>query len=143
MQECDAITELCLRSKAHWGYDAEFMDLCRVELTVTPATLKTRFCRIATDNSPVGYVEVSFDDGELNLEKLFVDPGAMRRGIGRILMDAATGYGRSVGAGEMVIEADPDAVPFYQKLGAVEAGEVASGSIPGRTLPRLVLDLMT
>jgi hypothetical protein len=39
------------------------------------------------------------------------------------------------------IEADPDAVRFYQRMGARLAGSAASGSIPGRTLPRLILDL--
>ncbi|MEE8545291.1 MAG: hypothetical protein V3T29_05715 [Alphaproteobacteria bacterium] len=35
--EAAALTDLALRSKAHWGYDAAFMAACRAELTVTPA----------------------------------------------------------------------------------------------------------
>jgi hypothetical protein len=41
----------------------------------------------------------------------------------------------------MTIDADPGAVPFYERMGAVPAGLVPSGSIPGRFLPRLVVAL--
>ncbi len=34
--EADAISNLALRSKAHWGYSAEFLEMCRTELTYTP-----------------------------------------------------------------------------------------------------------
>ena len=34
-EEAPALTELCLRSKAVWGYDAAFMQACRRELTMT------------------------------------------------------------------------------------------------------------
>ena len=33
--ELQSLTELCLRSKAVWGYDAAFMAACRIELTLS------------------------------------------------------------------------------------------------------------
>jgi len=33
-EECGLLTELALRSKAVWGYDAAFMEACREELTI-------------------------------------------------------------------------------------------------------------
>jgi hypothetical protein len=41
----------------------------------------------------------------------------------------------------MIIEADPDAAPFYRRLGARDAGLAPSGSIAGRMLPKLVVEL--
>lgn len=35
--EAGELTELALRSKAHWGYDEAFMASCREELTVRPS----------------------------------------------------------------------------------------------------------
>jgi hypothetical protein len=35
--EAGELTELALRSKAHWGYDEAFMASCREELTVRKA----------------------------------------------------------------------------------------------------------
>jgi hypothetical protein len=36
--ESDAslLTELALRSKSYWGYDPEFLEACRAELTIEP-----------------------------------------------------------------------------------------------------------
>lgn len=140
--ECEAITAMCLRSKALWGYDDDFVAKCRDELTVTPAMIANRFARVMIDDgASVGYVEVSDEDGEFHLEKLFVGPDVMRRGLGAQLLSAAIGYVRSAQGSCLTIAADPGAVPFYCRNGAVRAGEVASGSIPGRTLPLLHLSV--
>ena len=48
---------------------------------------------------------------------------------------------REAGATALVIGADPRAAGFYRRMGAVEAGVVPSGSIPGRMLPLLKLRL--
>ena len=39
LDEASKLTELCLRSKACWGYGEEFMRACEVELTVTASTM--------------------------------------------------------------------------------------------------------
>jgi hypothetical protein len=41
----------------------------------------------------------------------------------------------------MVIEADPGAAPFYERMGAHYAGLAPSQSIPGRMLPRMLVEL--
>lgn len=39
------------------------------------------------------------------------------------------------------LDADPCAAPLYERYGARRVAEVPSGSIPGRLLPRLVIEL--
>ncbi len=34
--EAAIISELAMRSKAHWGYSPEFVEACRAELSHTP-----------------------------------------------------------------------------------------------------------
>src|SRR5262245_50602955 len=46
-----------------------------------------------------------------------------------------------MGARRLLIESDTDAAPFYRRMGARDVGVVASGSIPGRLLPRLAYEL--
>jgi hypothetical protein len=41
----------------------------------------------------------------------------------------------------MIIEADPGATPFYERMGARHAGFARSQSIAGRMLPRMQMDL--
>ena len=48
---------------------------------------------------------------------------------------------RALGAVRMIIEADPGATPFYERMGARHAGFVRSQSIAGRMLPRMQMYL--
>lgn len=40
--EAEILSDLALRSKAHWGYDAEFIEACRDELTVDASEVARR-----------------------------------------------------------------------------------------------------
>ena len=140
--EAAALTELCLRSKAVWGYDAAFMQACRGELAVTPAAITSSRVQVAEiDGRLAGVAEVKSEGQIAQLEKLFVEPAMLRTGTGRKLLDWAKATARAAGATTMLIEADPDAAPFYRRMGAVDDGVVPSGSIPGRFIPRLNLSL--
>ena len=73
---------LCLRSKAHWGYDDDFMRKCREELTLTPDDLSRDPVVVARSGGDmVGVAQISVGE-RCYLEKLFVDPKAMGGGVG-------------------------------------------------------------
>ena len=142
IDELAALTELCLRSKAVWGYDEVFMRACRAELTLAPRDLETSRIQIAeSDGKVVGVVQVSVAGTEASLDKLFVEPDVLRTGAGRALFDWAAETARDQGARTLVIEADPGAAAFYRRVGARDDGFARSASIPGRLLPRLKLRL--
>src|SRR3954451_21552836 len=140
--ELPALSELCLRSKAIWGYDADFMAACRAELTLHPHELSSSRIAVAEQAGTIaGVVQVKITGPEADLLKLFIEPSALRGGIGKVLFAWAADVARGMGATRLTIEADPDAAPFYRRLGARDAGLAPSGSIAGRMLPKLVLDL--
>lgn len=144
VEELDALSALCLRSKAVWGYDKDFMNACRAELTLTPADLLTSRTQVAErDGKLLGVAQISTTDDVAHLEKLFVAPDLLRAGVGRCLFAWAIAAAREVGARVMIIEADPGAADFYRRMGARDDGVAPSGSIPGRFLPRLKLPLAT
>ncbi|MET8910816.1 GNAT family N-acetyltransferase [Micromonospora sp. NPDC004551] len=139
--EAAELTELALRSKAHWGYDAEFLARCRAELTLTPETVADHPVAVAERNGrPVGLAALAGDPPDVELAMLFVDPPAIGTGTGRALFDHAAATARSLGARVLWIEADPGAEPFYRHVGATPAGTSVSPST-GRELPRLRYDL--
>jgi GNAT superfamily N-acetyltransferase len=140
--EAAALTELCLRSKAVWGYDEGFMEACRDELTVTPEMLNSSYLQVAeSDGCVVGVAQVTLEINCAELSKLFVEPTRLRCGAGRQLLDWAAKTAREAGATDLIIGADPQAAEFYRRMGAIDAGTVPSGSIPGRRLPLLKLRL--
>jgi GNAT superfamily N-acetyltransferase len=140
--EAAILTELCIRSKAVWGCDEEFMLACRGELTLTASIMQSSSLQVAeVDGHLVGEAQVTVQGELAELNKLFIEPTHLRSGAGKALFEWATTVVRDAGAATMVIEADPDAAGFYRRMGAVDKGIASSGSIPGRLLPRLELRL--
>ena len=142
LADLDRLSDLCLRSKAVWGYDAAFMAACRAELTLQPIDLERTELQIAELGAMLlGVAQIGVCAQEGHLQKLFVEPGHLRSGVGRRLLVWAMTRARELGARRLVVEADPGAETFYRRYGAQVAGQAPSGSIPGRFLPRLVFDL--
>jgi GNAT superfamily N-acetyltransferase len=139
--EGEALTALCLRSKAIHGYDAAFMAACRAELTVHPQRSGHRFAVAEAAGVAVGLAEIACEGRVAELQKLFVEPVWIGKGVGRALLDWARQEAISMGADRLMIDSDPGATDFYLALGAVREGLSPSGSIPGRFLPRLRFDL--
>jgi len=137
--EAEALTALCVRSKAHWGYDIKFMRLSKASLAVSDADIASGRVLVAESGGLVfGMVRVD-PNGELGM--MFVDPTAMGRGAGRALFTAAIALARRLGAQTMLILADPNAAPFYERMGARFVKQAPSDVIPGRTLPLYEYDL--
>ena len=142
VNELPGLSDLCFRSKAVWGYDEAFMEACRGELSFRRQDLEQTHVAIAEEDGRIlGVVQIKISAGTAELLKLFIEPELLQRGTGRTLFAWATDISRRMGAHQLVIEADPDAAPFYRKMGARDAGQAPSGSIPGRMLPRLMFDV--
>ena len=125
-----------------WGYDDDFIEACRRELTIEPNELGSTSIAVAEkDGKIVGIAQIKVVGSEADLLKLFVEPTTLRGGVGKALFVWATDQATNRGANRLVIEADPDAVPFYRRMGAEDRGFAPSGSIAGRMLPKLVKDL--
>ena len=136
VEEAAALTELAMRSKAHWGYDDAFMAACRDELTVRSEHIP-RVDVADLDGRVVGMVRLEPDC----IEDLFVEPDVIGTGVGGALFRHVTRRAASEGMARLTIDADPNAEPFYRSMGAVKVGESPSGSIPGRMLPLLELSV--
>ncbi len=140
--EAEALTLLCLRSKAAWGYDEAFMRACREELTVTAALIASEQMMVAdSDGEVIGVAQLSLAGEAAELAKLFVDAPHLRSGAGRRLFGWSVEAARLAGARNLFVDSDPHAAGFYRRMGMVDDGEVPSGSVKGRMLPRLRLYL--
>jgi GNAT superfamily N-acetyltransferase len=117
------LSALCFRSKAAWGYDNDFMEACRRELSIEPCDLRSTSIAVAEqDGRLAGVAQIKVTGCEADLLKLFVEPTVLRDGIGRALFAWAADLATSQGADRLLIEADPDAAPFYRRMGARDVG---------------------
>lgn len=145
LEEAVELTQIAMTSKAHWGYDAAFMQACAAELTVTPTTLTNpnRIYRVAEIGDCLqGFFCLERTSRDcFELEALFVLPDVMRKGLGGLLMEHACVCARDAGANKLLIQSDPNAGAFYEGAGAKLVGQQPSLSIPGRNLPLYELSL--
>jgi GNAT superfamily N-acetyltransferase len=145
LEEASSLTALCVRSKAHWGYDAAFMKLSAVALTVNEDDIAAGRVLVAVDDAGrmIGMACVLSEGETSDLDSLFVDPPAIGSGAGRALFEAAIILARRQGARRMTILADPNAAAFYERMGARYLRHAPSDAIPGRTLPFYEYDLLS
>ncbi|GAC1626168.1 MAG: GNAT family N-acetyltransferase [Candidatus Acidiferrum sp.] len=136
--EATLLTELTLRSKAHWGYDAAFMADARKDLTFQASRFLPDFhvYILETEEKPIGFCSlIPIDRETIELFDLFVEPECIGRGHGKQLWEYAVNLARTLDYKEMILTADPHAEPFYLRQGAVRTGEKPSNVRPDRMSP--------
>lgn len=143
--EAELLTEIAVRSKAHWGYSAEFMAACRHELVVSASEIASadRIYIVCDAGSLViGFVAMARVDCSVwEVDALFVTPEHIGQGHGRRLMEHALVAVKQREATKVLIQSDPYAADFYASLGCARIGDKESGSIPGRFLPLFEIGL--
>jgi len=138
--ESDALSAIAYASKAHWGYTPAVLDSWRADLTVSADSIArhpTFACEVRGELS--GFYQLILGEGECILEHLWVHPSFMGKGFGRSLLAHAVEHAARCGARQMMIDADPNAEPFYLACGAVRCGVIAAPiqGEPERIRPQL------
>jgi GNAT superfamily N-acetyltransferase len=142
-EHAEALNRLILRSKAHWGYDAEMLNIMARVLQLDPdAMAQGRAMAGWRGDEPVGVAQISepLDDRRgrvMDLDLLFIGPEAIGTGLGRILYEWAIDQARAADCERLIILSDPNAAPFYMAMGAVKVEDRPSKLVPGRWLPVL------
>lgn len=130
------LSELALAAKGFWGYDQAFIESCRAELTFSADDVaRGRFVVADLGGRVVGFYSVDGDPPAGELGNMWVRPGEIGAGLGRLMWQDAMAAAAAAGFEYLKIDADPNAEGFYAAMGAERIGETPSESIPGRMLP--------
>jgi len=136
-QQADELTRIALAAKAYWGYPARWMEMWKPQLTFSPEYVEENECWVAlTDDELIGFYTMQDKRGNAWIENLWVLPALIGKGIGKLLFSHAAELSRQRGYEVLQLEADPNAVGFYEKMGMYKIGE-RSSDIDGqaRVLP--------
>jgi GNAT superfamily N-acetyltransferase len=138
-EEAAMLSQLCIGSKAVWGYDEAFMAPSRIRARGQATTNRARRrvggeCRRWKCCGDGGTGTGRRAD-TLDLDKLFVEPKWIRTGVGHALLAHAIIEAGRRGADRFTILSDPYAAGFYERNGARWIGEAPSDAIPGRSVP--------
>ncbi|MER6201031.1 GNAT family N-acetyltransferase [Streptomyces sp. NPDC001586] len=128
--EAEALTELVMRSKAHWGYDAGFLAACAPELRIRSGEVTARRIFVAENRrgTVLGVASLEGAPPLAALGLLFVEPSAIGQGVGRLLYRDVLRRAVELGVRRLVIDADPHAAGFYRAMGAVAVAGPANAS---------------
>jgi GNAT superfamily N-acetyltransferase len=125
--EAKELEELQTRSASHWDYPDGYFDWAGDARRVTESYVHDNPVLVLVDGDVDGdgdgrklgfYSFTEDDDGDLLLDRMFLDVDQIGRGLGRLLWQHAVQTARDLGASEFVIGADPNAAPFYEAMGA-------------------------
>jgi GNAT superfamily N-acetyltransferase len=142
-KEADLLSQIAFAAKAHWGYPARWMELWKPQLTFGPEYFEQNESWIAeTNGSPIAFYTLLQKEGSAWLENLFVSPAFIGQGVGKKLFLHAAELSRQRNFQRMRLEADPNAVGFYEKMGMHRIGERHS-EVEGhqRALPIMEMQL--
>lgn len=133
------LTDIAMRSKAHWGYSPRFMQDCYQELKVDSTKMSStdyQYYVACEDDKILGFAGLQrLSESICELDGLFIDPNFIGQGVGKTLFEYVRMVLHQQHFQLMRIHSDPNAADFYQKIGANLVGYSASGSIEGRQLP--------
>jgi GNAT superfamily N-acetyltransferase len=137
VQEGPDLTELALRAKAHWDYDARFLEAARAELTIDAKTIRSaRIHVLERRGETIGFYGLLGEPPQGRLEWMFLEPEEIGHGYGRLMWDLALSDAKAAGFTDLEIESDRYAEAFYVRMGATRIGATAS-PVDGAPLPLL------
>ncbi len=142
-KEADVLTHIALSAKAHWAYPERWMEIWTPLLTFSSEYFEENKSWVAEiDGAPIGFYTLQDKNGIAWIENLWVLPNYMGQGVGSHLFLDAISRAREMGCKTLQLEADPNAVGFYEKMGMHQIGERHS-EVDGqpRVLPIMEMDL--
>jgi GNAT superfamily N-acetyltransferase len=142
-EDADALSQIAFAAKAYWGYPARWMQIWKPQLTFSPDYFKANEGWVAEkDRFPVAFYTLEERENNGWLEDLWVSPDFIGQGLGREMFSHALELCRQRGYVTLQLEADPNAVGFYRKMGMQKVGERQS-EVDGqpRILPIMELKL--
>ena len=143
-EEADELTQIALSAKAHWGYPDPWMEMWKPQLTFSPEYFEENESWLAVYNGrPIAFYTLQEKVGNAWIENLWVLPEHMGKGLGKRLFLHAISRSLELGYKILHLEADPNAVGFYEKMGMHKIGERHS-EIEGqpRILPIMQINLL-
>lgn len=123
-EEAETLSQIALSAKAYWGYPERWLELWAPQLTFGPEYFEENESWVAVDHVKLlAFYTFQEKNGNAWIENLWVLPEYIGKGAGRRLFLHAVGLARQRGYKTLQLEADPNAVGFYEKMGMHKIGE--------------------
>ncbi|MEI7932745.1 MAG: GNAT family N-acetyltransferase [Alphaproteobacteria bacterium] len=128
-----ALEELQRRASLANEHDREAILAHPEAIDLPPEQIAAQQVRVAErDGSVVGFaVTLPREDGQAELDGLFVEPGLWKGGTGRALVEDAGAMARQMGCASLHVVGNPHALGFYEACGFETVGTFETRFGPG------------
>jgi GNAT superfamily N-acetyltransferase len=138
--EAARLTEIAVLSKGHWHYDQDFMVRFASVIAIDPQYVRENEVWVLERvRKTLGFYALLPKGDTWELDHLWLLPGDIGKGFGRMLFEHAVGRAIQSGARHLEWEAEPHAVGFYRRMGGAPVRPTTSSL--GRALDVFRLDL--
>lgn len=130
------LTEITKKSKAYWGYSDDQMEKWNNNLTITRDYIEENpVFNLIDENQIIGYYSyLRLENNQVKLDNLFILPEYIGKGLGSFLMNDFVERMRNEKCQKIILDSEPNAEQFYQKIGFTKIGEFET-SIKNRFMP--------
>ena len=123
-EEANILSQIAIAAKRHWNYPEHWMQLWIPQLTFNATYFEENESWAAElDGTVIAFHTLQERDGHGWLENIWVSPVHIGKSVGRQLFEHATGLARQRGYIILRLEAEPNAVGFYEKMGMRKIGQ--------------------
>lgn len=127
-------------AKAYWGYPEAWIARWADWLTLPPDFFEAHeVYKLVEGDQILGWCALCVNGARAHLEDLWVRPDRIGTGLGRMLFTFAVQRARVGNATAFDLDADPNAVGFYEHMGMTVTGQVKSEM--DRTIPTMAMNL--
>ena len=136
--EASELNSIAIESEAFWGYDSDFMDKFKISYQVTEEFIRKNPTFILYEHHKViGFYSLLINQVESTIEYFYIQPEYIGKGYGKKMWKHLVNYCREHNINELTLVTSPQAKEFYEKMGAIQIGEVESILKKGRQIPLL------
>jgi ribosomal protein S18 acetylase RimI-like enzyme len=123
-EEANILSQIAFAAKAYWGYPERWLEIWKPQLTFDAGFFVRNESWVAeVEEKPVAFHTLIEKGGNAWIENLWVLPMWMGKGVGKQMFLHAVARSREAGYVSLQLEADPNAVGFYEKMGMRKIGE--------------------
>jgi GNAT superfamily N-acetyltransferase len=141
--EADVLSQIAIAAKRHWIYPEHWMELWIPQLTFGPEYFEENESWVAElEGETIAFYTLQDRAGNAWLENIWVLPKYMGHGVGKELFLHLLSRARELEYKTLQLEAEPNAVGFYEKMGMRKVDE-HQYELDGRPrmLPIMEMDL--
>lgn len=131
------LTRLANISKKHWGYSEDLMELWKEDLEInTDYINENEVMNVLSDGQLIGFYALKFDNTNecYEIDHFWLLPEFMGKGFGKQIFHHIMKTLADKGQSKAILEADPNAAGFYEKMNGKIIGQRES-KVSRRYLP--------